>query len=274
LSNKVLQALAIERIERLKLAFSSSKDVFWDAENARLLHPGEYGTFREKAVQELLQLFIPEQFGIDSGFVITNQGDISTQCDLIIFERSITPSIVTNAHKRFFPIEAVVAVGEVKSDVASMATLVDHLEKLARVKALREHIRNPSSRRSYRNRDYNPEKNPFDHIFSFLICNRFGFDPNSGQLEYSHQTASRFRHNLVLSITDGLFCYKAINGPPNYHYPSTGEKEHEIKWLRNDGSEIPTHFWMFLSSLYNALNVVTLLEPDMALYLSDDIFDG
>ena len=273
MSNKVLQSLTIERIERLRLAFSSSKNVFWDTETGRLSHPGEYGTFREKAVQELLKLFTPEQFGIDNGFVITNLGDVSSQCDVIIFDRSKTPSIVTESHQRFFPVESVVAVGEVKSNVGSGSSLIGFLSKLAKIKALRERITNPSPYRSHENRSYEPHRHPFDQMFTFLICNKFAFDPKSIKLEYDKQTPVRFRHNLVLSITDGLYCYGTIGGPPNIPYPNTADTEHLIQWISAGNDELPSHIGIFLSYLYNALNVVTLLEPDMALYLSDNVFN-
>jgi len=142
MSNKILRALTIERIEHLKLAFSTSREVFWEDEKTRILHPGEYGVYREKAVSELLQLFIPESLGIGTGFIITNQGDVSSQCDIIVYDRSSTPNIVTNSHQRFFPVESVLAVGEVKSDISSISQLVSYLVKLSLIKGLLLLLRN------------------------------------------------------------------------------------------------------------------------------------
>lgn len=272
-SNRILKALMLERIQHLKLAISCSSNIFVDPETGKLSHPGEYGAFRERAVRDLLQLFMPAHFGMDTGFVITNMGDVSTQCDIVIFDRSITPQIVTDSRQRFFPVEAVVGVGEVKSDVGSPSVLMESLTKLARIKALRERIRNPSPYRSYKDRDFSPLVNPFDHIFTFLICNRLNFEPIVEKLKYDNSVQPRFRHNLILSIVDGLFCYSARNAPPNFHYPTTGNVVHDNKWNKATDGDVPSHFGIFLSALYNSLNVVTLLEPDMALYMSDDIFD-
>lgn len=271
MSNKVLQALAAERIEHLKLAFSSSKAVFWDEDKACLRHPGEYGAFRERAVQELLRLFTPAQFGIGRGFVITDQGGVSTQCDVVIFDRSITPSIVTDSHQAFFPVESVVAVCEVKSDIDSPSVLMNHLEKLAKTKELRERITSPRPYCRHVNVAFDPEKIPVDQMFTFLICNRLGFKPKPEHLAYGEGTAPRFRHNLLLSVEDGLFCYKDVGGIPNFHYPCSGAQVHDVRWVTADNSQPEGHVKLFLSMLYNALSMATLLEVDMARYLQDKV---
>ncbi|MCP4178793.1 MAG: hypothetical protein GY756_13595 [bacterium] len=144
MSNKILQELTAQNIENLKLSFSTSKRVFFDNEKKKIFHAGEYGLFRERAVIELLRLFTPQKFGIGTGFVITDQGDISTQCDIVVYDLTKTPNIVTDSHQSFFPIETVVAVGEVKSDIKSKNELNNHLEKLAKIKSYREKISDPS----------------------------------------------------------------------------------------------------------------------------------
>lgn len=270
MSSKIIKELAIERIERLKIAFSCSRQVFWDEKGNKLTHPGEYGVFREKAVKDLLELFIPQEFEIETGFLVTNQGDVSTQCDIVIFDKSKTPRLVTESNQRFFPVESTVAVGEVKSNIGTSTKLKESLRKLSKIKALKENIRNPYPYRSYNKKKFEPKKNPFDHIFTFLICNQFDFEPNVASVEYDDDIPARFRHNLIISINDGIFCYKT-DKILNFYYPITGTKIHPNRWIPSDGKELPFHFTLFLSSLYNAMNVVTLLEPDMAIYLADRV---
>lgn len=234
MSHSILRALTAERIERLKLSFSSSKSVFWNEDEKKLIHAGEYGVYRERAVQELLRLYTPDQFGIGTGFVISNQGGTSTQCDLVIYDRLMTPGIVTDSHQAFFPVESVVAVGE-KSDINSFAILNSQLDKLALTKALREQITNPSPCRSYKNQSFCPTVNPFDHMFTFLICHQFCFRPEPTLIKYSDAIEPRFRHNMAISIKDGAFCYTTKNGPQNFHYPTTGVEIHDNKWLPATG---------------------------------------
>jgi len=274
MASSVLQALTAERIERLKLSFATSRAAFWDQEKSRLFHTGEYGTFRERAVQELLHLYTPGEFKIGSGFIITSRGSVSTQCDLVVFDSSKAPKIVTDSHQAFFPVECVVAVGEVKSDISSAKELNEHLDKLSKIKKLKEEIPNPSPYRSYRNLAFSPAINPFDHIFTFLICNRLNFIPDSTCIFYPESTEPRLQHNAVVSIEDGGFFYRTDDGPPNLYYPTLGNTAHQHKWVATNEDSIPTHFCHFLSGYYNAMNLATLLEPDMAIYLSDHLYDG
>lgn len=270
MSHSILKALTAERIERLKLSFSSSQSVFWNEDRKMLIHAGEYGVYRERAVHELLRLYTPDQFGIGTGFIITNQGGTSTQCDLVIFDRLMAPGIVTDSHQAFFPVESVVAVGEVKSDLKSFSILNSQLDKLALTKALREQITNPSPYRSHKKQPFRPAENPFDHMFTFLICHRFRFRPEPTLIKYGDAIEPRFRHNMVISIEDGAFCYSAKNGPRNFPYPTTGGEIHQNKWMPATSEPVPSHFAMFLASFYNAMNNVTLLEPDMTLYVTDN----
>lgn len=46
-------------------------------------------------------------------------------------------------------------------------------------------------------------------IFSFLICNKLAFDLENIDFEeiYEEIPEIQYRHNLILSLQDGLFCY-------------------------------------------------------------------
>lgn len=269
MSNKILKALTAERIERLKLSFSSSRKVFWDEDKNQLIHAGEYGVYRERAVQELVKLYMPQQFGIGTGFIITNQGAVSTQCDIVIYDLSKTPGIITESHQAFYSVETVVAVCEVKSDVKSASDLNSYLIKLAKIKSLREQITNPYPYRSHKGKPFNPADNTFDHMFTFLVCNKLCFDPTSVNLSLSESIEPRFRHNFIVSINDGAYCYSTNSGLPVFPYPTTGRNIHENHWIKATDEDMPVHFKCFLTCFYNAMNVITLLESDMTLYLED-----
>ena len=148
MSRKIFQALALDRIENLKRSYETSSSVFWD-EKKRLIHPGEYGEFREKAVIELLELFIPQNFKISEGFIMSCNGYVSTQCDIVIYDPNSCPKLVDSSHQNFFPVECVVAIGEIKSDVRSPSELTEILNKLSKIKKLKEQVCNPSPYRSY-----------------------------------------------------------------------------------------------------------------------------
>lgn len=115
---------------------------------------------------------------IGSGFIITSTGKVSTQCDLIIYDKNNSPLIENNNKQRFFPIECVVGIGEVKSDL-NKKQFKDALLKLKNNKQLRNEIPEQSCyifKHLKDNNNFNAKNNVFDEIITFLICNKFDFD--------------------------------------------------------------------------------------------------
>lgn len=98
-------------------------------------HGGEIGRAREQALRDLLGSFLPPSLGVTTGFVIDAHGGKSLQQDIIVH--------FADYHARFelagiplVPIEAVIAVIEVKSDASSKTVLRDCYANLASVKRL------------------------------------------------------------------------------------------------------------------------------------------
>ena len=142
--NKLFKNITLENYNELLQSYERSKEIFWDADNSKLIHPGEFGEYREDILKRFLGLYIPEEFGISSGFVITSSGLISNQCHIIIYDKSKTPRIQNFENQRFFPIETVLGIGEVKSTISSMAELNKYLQKLSKLKELRFHLSAPA----------------------------------------------------------------------------------------------------------------------------------
>src|SRR6266567_5578074 len=116
--NKVYLALIDAHARAFAAEFAdTARHVFVDEAQGRLIHPGEYGGYREALVRDLLSQFLPEAYGVSQGFVISPEGEVSPQCDVVIYSRLYAPVIRTPEQQRFFPVESVVAVGEVKSDL-------------------------------------------------------------------------------------------------------------------------------------------------------------
>lgn len=98
-------------------------------------HGGEVGRAREQALRDLLRSFLPPSLGVTTGFVIDAHGGQSRQQDIIVH--------FADYHARFdlggiplVPVEAVIAVLEVKSSAASSSVLRDCYDNLASVKRL------------------------------------------------------------------------------------------------------------------------------------------
>ena len=80
-----------------------------------LIHPGEFGRYRENICKEFFKNIVPSKYHFADGFIINAHGDISTQCDIILFDPQNTPLIMNDENQRFFSVETVVMVSEVKS---------------------------------------------------------------------------------------------------------------------------------------------------------------
>ena len=268
--NQVIRNLTIQNFESFRNSFNETKNIFWDEKTGKLKHSGEFGSYREELVKKWLRIVVPEKFGISSVFLINDQGSISTQCDIIIYDKTTTPKIENIDNQRFFPVETVSCIGEIKSDVNSLSDLNKYLIKLAEIKKLREGVSDPSP--YYRKESFSTKTNSFDNIYSFLICNKLKFELDISKINYN-EVEQRFKHNVVLSLQDGIINYISTNGSANLNIPFNGDKIHSNYFLKNDNKELPCHILSFLTSLHIALSLTNLLRIDITHYLTDDILN-
>jgi hypothetical protein len=99
----VLDTLIEAQLEAFANSYTNtSHDLFYDDESKELIHPGEFGGLRESLLRHLLRNFLPEEYGVSQGFVVSPDGDISAQCDVVIYSRRHTPLIRTPEQQCFF----------------------------------------------------------------------------------------------------------------------------------------------------------------------------
>ena len=101
-----------------------------------LSHAGEFGRFREKLLQSLLQQFLPNRLRVGDGFLVPFLDRRSTQCDALIYDKDTSPQIASSGGLVMFPLEVCAAVGEVKSSL-TFAKAGEALEKLSQIKRMR-----------------------------------------------------------------------------------------------------------------------------------------
>lgn len=111
------------------------KEVFAANKAGRLIHPGEYGVYRERLLEELIKSFLPRHIATGTGFIIGRKGDTSTQVDTVLFDADETPNVEDAAFRRFFPIETIAGIGEVKSSLTK-SEIPEVLKKLREIKKL------------------------------------------------------------------------------------------------------------------------------------------
>jgi hypothetical protein len=185
--NITIKTIIDRKIEQFVLTFDEDGSSMYKNDDGRLYHPGEYGSYRERCLINLIRFVLPRNISISDGFIINSDEERGTQCDVIIYEENIAPFIddgITN----FFPIEIVKSFGEVKSSL-SKADLKDALIKLANNKMLFKNSNTP---------------------FTFLVCKSIErsawLDPNELIKMYG-SIERKYWHNLILSIDDGIFTY-------------------------------------------------------------------
>lgn len=189
------------KIENFVKMFSNDSNKIFKRNDTDLIHPGEYGKYRERVCIDILRLVLKKNVDISDGFIITANNNISTQCDIIIYNANTVP-LITDGIAMMFPVEDVKAIGEIKSNL-SKKDFKDTLRKMANNKKLQNDRRSPVMEKKYKGKE-------FDTIPSFLICNKLDFDYKNISLEEIYEDIpKKYWHNAILSIEDGFMTYGA-----------------------------------------------------------------
>lgn len=270
MANKIFRSILNEKIAAFRFAFEqTSKDIFWDEGKKQLTHPGEFGMYREAVCKELLRLFIPGRLEIGNGFLINDIGEVSTQCDIVVYDKNSTPLIENNERQRFYPIETVSAIGEIKSNLDKEGLKLA-INKLAKNKLMRENMTSPVAIRRENPGPFEPRNYMYDHIFSFIICNKLTFDfrslPKEINSMYDVGTEPRLKHNLILSVSDGLLTYFDSTNNKAIMYPYLKSQVLKNRLIiPNDNSN--AHFNYFCSCLFLGTSSSSLYYPEVSNYM-------
>lgn len=265
--------------------------------DAKIFHSGEFGSYRERIVKELIADFTPRYMAQGEGFVCNKSDKNSTQCDIVIFDRNETPEIETDDLRRFFPVETLYGVGEVKSN-PTVGELAESLDKLSRVKELRwDEPSDPNPVRSInvdmhderryftipeKDRDmekltdlsnWDPENVEFQNIVTFLVCESIKFSGDS-MLSLRDRFYSReidrepLQHNFILSLKDGLLSYQTEHSDGKnvpYHFPRNGVARAGYRFVKPNAEG--NHVIAFLSGLVSALSQTCIYQFDIQDYV-------
>lgn len=279
MANHIVDTLIEEKADIFLSAFRQrSKELFVDDEKANALrHPGEFGTYRENITADFLRCFLPQHLEIDTGFVVNAREGVSKQIDLVVYNPTMTPPLESKRRQRFYPVETVVAAGEVRSDL-DKRSLRDGLRRLAAVKELRATLP-PEASAIIRwpglgQTKYDPTSIPFDQVFTFLVCKRFESDYSSSFPSILDEVYAGFddglRHSAILSLDDGLLYYSEDQGDGTMldsYFPTTPieGKRNLGKWMRPDGNPYGP-LKAFTASLFMHACHCTVAYPDLGRY--------
>lgn len=186
--------------------------------------PGLVGSARETPTRKRLGHLLPEGIAVGSGCVIDSHGGTSKQMDVVLYEKHLCPeySINDDPSTTYYPCEGVIAVGEIKSKMAS-TDLEDTFAKIASVKKLRRYARPttdviaPEPYVSFRKygsttgfsctveEQFDQDAKPFDQIFGFALAGSLALQPETFCRKYAKMAALHERPltpNLIVTLED------------------------------------------------------------------------
>jgi hypothetical protein len=186
--------------------------------------PGLIGSAREHPARMQLVKLLPAYVSIGTGLLIDSYGGQSDQQDIVMFERDFCPvySINDAPDATYFPIEGIIANGEVKSSV-NKSVLFKALDNIRSAKSLRrcahktdEGLGLLASFRTFGmavsfaatpNDEFNQDLNFRDQIYSFILCNSFTYSPDAvldNLVEYQRLHGHECMPNIIISLNDGF----------------------------------------------------------------------
>lgn len=289
MSSKYFTALLQRQIEMFIATFQDDGNELFKKDDSALIHPGEYGMYREQCFRNLLQLILPRENKVSDGFVISSKNDrITTQCDILV-QNAFAMPLTDGGLGKFHPVEDIYAIVEMKSNL-SKADLKEALRKLAECKMIGDDRKN--KRRHQETRFLN-----HDAISTFLVCNKLTFK-SIAELDFDDIYSGidrKYWHNAFLSLDDGMFSYqlslsdlpiktkahykeKGFNvesGVCDYQYSQhifyfpDGSETYScpVKYVKATSESKYNHIMLFLSALKQAIDETVKYEFDSIEYL-------
>lgn len=283
--NNIYKILLYEKIDHFMYSYKqASRELFFNKEERRLIHAGEFGCLREVVSKSFIRYAIPRRLEIGTGFLMNHAGDVSTQIDLIVYDKNETPLVQDSENQYFYPVETVCAAGEIKS-VLRKDEFIKAINKLAKIKELRERISETdtqiirtNSQRPFQSK-FDPIINDSDRMFTFMICERFDFDiktlVNELNSLYESDIAHRNKHNMILSIDDGLLLYMfpghtGVGTVKHMPVPVANNPEFQVQknvFLARTKENPNYHLQTFCTYLFSRTQSISILSPDLSHYL-------
>ena len=225
-----------------------------------ITHAQSSGEAREEALATFLRRYLPARVGVDRGFVIDALGGESRQLDIVLHDRTVGTVFEVSGVK-YFPCEAVIAVGEIKSDVSSSDKLFNALEKLKSAKTLDRSnkgrnwlITGPGV--SLQGMPFEPSKNHRDQIFGFVFTTG-GLSKETlinGIQDFNTQNPRTTWMNLFCDLNRFLISYECEEGL----YPSAMD----AKFMYcTEPDELPDLLLLFYSILATFVDEAHVARP-------------
>lgn len=275
MANKHYDSIFKHFKETFESHFAYAEELFGvDDGSNKKIHNAEFGAYREKLVRNFLRSIIPYKFDISEGFLINRKEKTSKQIDIVVYDKINAPLIEDQLNNRFFPVESVVGIGEVKSIIHSKSDLKKHLKKLASNKSIN---RERNSEYIVCRDDEDISSNGMlikDQPFSFLICKKLDFDISNLENDMDEiykDIDIRFWHNFIFSIEDGYFGYQdPEKSNPIFTWASVNSTGRNKCLSRTSGNSGYAHFRTFAKAVNILSFSTTIYRPHLPDYITFD----
>jgi len=297
-AQNVIEMLAHRRVATFIEKYNFHSRNIFVGDDGSLIHSSEFGQYRERLVKELLSDFLPRYVSLGEGFICNKNSKRSTQCDIVIYNREETPNLESDDLRRFFPIETLYGVGEVKSKL-SVYELKKAAKKLQNVKKVRwdqpsnsqpingvcvddcderRFLPHDTDEEIYDQLDinvWNPKNKEFQNIVTFIVCESIDLK-NKSMLDVARTLYKPsienepVRHNFILSLRDGLMSYITENSNGNivpYSFPHRGARATGYRYVEPDSHG--SHVLAFLSGMVDALSKTCIYRFNIKDYIKD-----
>lgn len=207
MSDNIINKILLHKAKRFKGVFADdSVDLYFNSKN-KTFHAAEFGRYRENLTADFLKSFIPGYISVSTGFIVSQKNRVSTQCDIVLYDKDLTPLIQDDKLNQFFPADCIKGIGEVKSNLTK-TLLKEALVKLAEVKKVSFEVSKEAAGHTC---DTYDREHDWNHAYTFLICNQITGDTSDLANEIDtyytkHSIPHKYRHNFILSL-DGKALY-------------------------------------------------------------------
>lgn len=185
-----------------------------DLRTKLVAHRGEAGRSREAAVREFLIGQLPQSLEVSSGFAFDVAGRVSRQLDLVVSHREAGGTYDIGGGTKYFRIESVVGVGQVKSVITSRRELWEAFENLESVANLDRSAEGAA--RCLRSGEAIDHREVYHHrVFTFLLVAEPGLSADTCRevlIDFALTHCDYVWPNLVLFLDSHLLTYHCDDG--------------------------------------------------------------
>lgn len=239
-----------------ELLAAAAENMTNDLRRRLISHPGELGTSREQIIRDFLTAHLPKRFDVSTGFVFDCSGAISRQLDIVIFDANVCPRFEIPGGKFLFPCEAVAAVGQVKSSLASRDAFRGAIKNLASVKSL-DRSANGTAFDSHFNERISPRENHLHRIFTFIFATGDVLESNTIAqmiLEDAFEIPVEHLPNVTLALDRYLVTYCCDGGV----CPNPLSAHGVAIQSSNEPFDVFLRFYLLLGQALNVTRTATL----------------